>query len=175
MHPIPFQPAHPVSFLSLVSFGSLLPIKSPVTLQRGRDRQQGTDSGGQAARGGSASAAFPSTALTLGPMRPSFPGMPGGPDRPRSPWGTEQMSISHQPCIPLPARGQCGAYRLAFPPGQTRAPRDSWLSLQRAGERQGSHSFSPQCSPQSHRHRRGPHDPVTGSRSGLSHLPAPAG
>lgn len=46
MHPIPFQPAHPVSFLSLVSFGSLLPIKSPVTLQRGRDRQQGTHGGG---------------------------------------------------------------------------------------------------------------------------------
>lgn len=50
MHPIPFRPAHPVSFLPLVSFGSLLPVKSSVTLQRGRDRQQGTDSGGQAVR-----------------------------------------------------------------------------------------------------------------------------
>lgn len=45
MHPIPFQPAHPVSFLPLVSFGSLLPVKSPVTLERRRDRQQCMDSG----------------------------------------------------------------------------------------------------------------------------------
>lgn len=85
------------------------------------------------------------------------------------------MSVSHQPCVPVPPWCQRGAYRLAFPPWQPRAPRDPWLSLQRAGERQGSQSCTPQCSSQSHGQKRGPRAPAAGPSSGLSYLPAPPG
>lgn len=40
---VPSQPAHPVSFLPLVSFGSLLPVESPVALGRGRRRRWGME------------------------------------------------------------------------------------------------------------------------------------
>lgn len=106
---VPPPTTHPVSFLPLVSFGSLLPVESPVTLGGGRCRQWGTT--------GSSPRTVPEVPMrpqgphtsprshcdpTLGPMSPSFPGTPGTPDSPSSPCGTKQTSVSPRRASPPP-------------------------------------------------------------------------